>query len=155
MHRLDGIFQLLGEDVILRRNVIFMLKNSIAYRVLTEPFLYEWLLAFVSPLLIWALLKKIARRHPAILPRIYPLLKTLTWSIWVAMVMWGLYCLLGQPGTKVFFKGQLLILNLFNGVNQMRHWVGRRVDPISYSRESAYGWWPTPKEPYVGPKENI
>jgi hypothetical protein len=129
-----------------------MLTNPILHRVFTSPFLYQWVLAMVSPLLLWAVLVRVARRHPGILPRIYPLLKILAWVLWAFAAVCGLYGLLAMPGRNIYYG---IGFALFSGINLIYHWVRRRVDPASYIKKD-YGWWPTPKDsPDVYPGKNL
>jgi len=130
---------------VLRHGSYQMPTNSILYRILTQPFLYQWVLATVSPLLFWAVLVKLARYNPGILPRIYPLLKGLAWGLWASVVAWGLCGLFGIPERQNFYKINGIIVALAGGTNLMYHWVRRRVDPQAYVKTSD-GWWPAPKD---------
>ena len=123
-----------------------MLNNPILYRVLTNPFLYQWVLATVFPLLVWAVLVKLARRSQGILPHVLPWLRVLAWGLWFSLIPWGLYCLFTQLGSEIFFKVQILISATYGGTNLMYHWVRRRVHPEAYVKEPNEGWWPSKRE---------
>lgn len=132
-----------------------MLSNPILYRVLTQPFLYQWVLATVFPLLLWAILVKLARHYPGILPYALRWLKFFAWGLWFAEIACGLYCLIWHPGMSVFLMLQMLLFAVFGGINFMYHWVRRRVDPEAYVKKGDYGWWPTPKDSQeAGPGTN-
>jgi hypothetical protein len=105
-----------------------MVGDPILYRVLTNPWLYRWVVAMVLPLLIWAVLVKISRNHPGILPRAYPMLRVFAWGIWASFIAWGLYGLIGTAERKNFYAINGIIFGLLSGTNLMYHWVRRRVD---------------------------
>jgi hypothetical protein len=100
----------------------------------------------VFPLLVWAVLVKLARRFPGILPYVLPWLRVLAWELWFSLILWGLYCLFAQLRSGIFFKVQALIFAAFGGTNFMYHWVRRRVNPEAYVKESDEGWWPSKRE---------
>jgi hypothetical protein len=121
---------------------IKMLANPILHRVLAEPLFYSFVAAMAAPYLLWAGLARAARRRPEILRRIYPRLKVLIGRLW----FFGLACIVLSPHRELkTFIAQVSILNVFSaGMNLLRMWVGRRVDPDSFKKYE--GWWPTPKD---------
>ena len=121
-----------------------MLNNPILYRVLTRPFLYQWVLAVTFPLLLWAVLVKLSR-SPGILHVVFPWLKALALVGWSLLIVWPLYCLFA-PGSGIFFPVQTLIFAVFSGTSLMYHWAGRRVDPQAYIKKPNDGWWPSKPE---------
>jgi len=123
-----------------------MLNNPIVYRVFTHPLPYQWVLATVFPLLVWAVLVKLARRSPGILPPVLQWLRGLAWGLWFFLILWGLYCLFAGVGSGVFFTVQPLIFATLGGTNLMYHWVRRRVNPEAYVKEPNEGWWPSKRE---------
>jgi uncharacterized protein YhhL (DUF1145 family) len=119
-----------------------MLANPTLHRVLTMPLFYFFLAAMAVPLLLWAGIARAARRRPEILRCIYPRVKTLIGWLWFV----GLACvvLLPHPELKIFVS-RLSVLNvLLSGMNLLRMWIGRRIDPDSFKKYE--GWWPTPKD---------
>jgi hypothetical protein len=119
-----------------------MLSNLTLYRALTKPFLYQWVLATVLPFLLWAVLAKIARRDPGILPHVLPWLKVLAYGLWFSSAAWGLYSL--WPG-KTFHAINAVFVALSGGTQLIYDWVRRRVDPRANVKERD-GWKPTPKD---------
>ncbi|HWF06247.1 MAG TPA: hypothetical protein VHA06_21345 [Candidatus Angelobacter sp.] len=119
-----------------------MLANPTLHRVLTTPFFYLFLVAMVVPFLLWAGIAGAARRRREVLRRIYPRLKVLIGRL----AFLGLVCVVLLPHHEFMtLVGQISILNLFlAGMNLLRMWIGRRVDPASYKKYE--GWWPTPKD---------
>ncbi|MGB9121185.1 MAG: hypothetical protein WCE73_11240 [Candidatus Angelobacter sp.] len=131
-----------------------MASNPTFYRVLANAWLYRWMVAMVLPFLIWAVLVKLSRNHPGILPRSYPWLKVLTWGAWVLFVASGLYGLVGISETKTFFRTFWTLGAFSSGTNLVYHWVRRRVDPDAYKKTE--GWWPTAKDlPEAKPGKNL
>jgi hypothetical protein len=119
-----------------------MLANPTLHRVLTTPFFYLFLVAMVVPFLLWAGIAGAARRRREVLRRIYPGLKVLIGRLW----FFGLACIVLSPHRELkTFIAQVSILNVFSaGMNLLRMWVGRRVDPDLFKKYE--GWWPTPKD---------
>jgi uncharacterized membrane protein YfcA len=131
-----------------------MPSYPILYRVLSDPWLYRWVVAMVLPFLIWAVLAKLSRNHPGTLPRSYPWLKVLTWGTWGLFVASGLYALFGISESKAFFRTSLTLGAFSSGINLVYHWVRRQVDPDAYKKYE--GWWPTPKDlPEAKPGKNL
>jgi hypothetical protein len=131
-----------------------MPSDPILYRVLTNPWFYQWVVAMVLPFLIWAVLAKLSRNHPGILPRSYPWLKGLAWGTWALFVAAGLYDLFGASERKIFFRTPWILGAFSSGINLVYHWVRRRVDPDSI--KTYEGWWPTPKDLCeTKPSENL
>jgi hypothetical protein len=130
-----------------------MASNSIFYRVLNDPWVYRWVVAMVLPLLIWAVLVKLARNHPAILHQSHPWLKVVAWGAWAIFVAAGLYGLFGTS-ERSFFRAFWTLGAFSSGINLLYHWVRRRVDPDSV--KTYEGWWPTPKNlPEAKPGKNL
>jgi hypothetical protein len=121
-----------------------MLTDPILHRVLTNPWFYRWVVAMVLPFLIWAVVAKLSRNHPEILPRSYPWLKGLAWGAWALFVASGLYGLFGASERTTFFRTPWILGAFSSGINLVYHWVRRRVDPSAYKKYE--GWWPTPKD---------
>jgi hypothetical protein len=121
-----------------------MLTDHILHRGLTNPWFYRWVVAMVLPLLIWAVVAKLSRNHPEILPRSYPWLKGFAWGAWAFFVASGLYGLFGASERTTFFRTSWILGTFSSGINLVYHWVRRRVDPNAYKKYK--GWWPTPKD---------
>jgi hypothetical protein len=68
---------------------VLILANSILLTALTRSRLYEFIAAIASPFVFWLMVVIASRRHPGILPRIYPPLKLFIWLIYFGM-LWGL-----------------------------------------------------------------
>ena len=118
---------------------MFVLANSVLPRVLAEPRLYEFIVAIAAPLAFWLMVAIVSRRHPGILRRIYAPLKVFIWLTYLGMV-WGLlYSLRTNQNLYIW-----LAINFMNGMNLVRIWIGRRVDPNAFKKYE--GWWPTPKD---------
>ncbi len=131
-----------------------MPSDPILYRVLTNPWFYRWVVAMVSPFLIWAVLVRVSHSKPDILSRIYPGLKVTAWALWAFFVAWGLFGLFGVPERKTFYGINGIFSGLMGGINLMHSWVRRRVDPDSF--KTYEGWWPTPKDlPEAKPGKNL
>ncbi len=131
-----------------------MVGHPILYRVLSDPWLYRWVVAMVLPFLIWAVLAKLSHSRPDILPTIYPALKVIAWGIWVSFVVWDLYGLSGRLEWKTFYGTNAILGGLMGGTNLIHSWVRRRVDPDSVRKYE--GWWPTPKDlPEAKPGKNL
>jgi hypothetical protein len=128
-------------------------SNTIFYRVLNDPWVYRWVVAMVLPFLIWAVLVKLARNHPAILRQSHPWLKVVAWGAWAIFVAAGLYSLFGASERSFF--GACWTLGAFSsGINLLHSWVRRRVDPDSV--KTYEGWWPAPKDlPEAKPGKNL
>src|SRR5579871_5873319 len=105
-----------------------MASNPILYRVLNDPWVYRWMVAMVLPFLIWAVLVKLARKHPAILRQSYPWLKVVAWGAWAIFVALGLYSLYATS-ERSFFRAFWTLGAFSSGINLLRSWVRRRVDP--------------------------
>ncbi len=120
-----------------------MASNPILYRVLNDPWVYRWMVAMVLPFLIWAVLVKLARKHPAILRQSYPWLKVVAWGAWAIFVALGLYSLYATS-ERSFFRAFWTLGAFSSGINLLRSWVRRRVDPDSI--KTYEGWWPRPKD---------
>jgi hypothetical protein len=106
----------------------------------------KWLffvVAATTPLLLWAVLATVARRRPALLPALYPWLTGLSWATWGLMMVFFLVDL-AKP-TAPMTRG-LYLLPLVTGLNVVRGWVGKRVDPTAFPTPSPDGWWPAPKD---------
>ena len=116
-----------------------MLANSILLTAVTRFRLYELIAAIVSPLVFWLVVVIVSRRHPEILPRIYPPLKVFVWLTYFGLV-WGLLYSL-RTNQNLYIS---MAINFMNGMNLVRIWIGRRVDPDAYKKYE--GWWPTPKD---------
>jgi hypothetical protein len=124
-----------------------MLANPTLHRVLTTPLFYFFLAAMVAPCLLWAGIARAAHRRPEILRRIYPRLNALMGRL----AFLGLVCVVLLPHHELMtLVGQISILNVFlGGMNLLRMWIGRRVDPDSFKKYE--GWWPTPKDSALRP----
>jgi hypothetical protein len=118
-----------------------MLSNPILYRVLTNPFLYQWVLATALPFLLWAELAKIARRDPGIWPQVLPWLKVLAVGLWFSSAAWGFYTL-SAPQGKVFYEINAILITLSGGTQLVYGWARQRVDPGANVKERD-GWRPT------------
>jgi hypothetical protein len=121
-----------------------MLDNPVLHKLLTDPFFYLILAVIVGPFLVWAGIARAARSNPGILPRLYLPVKVLAWCAWGLTFVWGAFIFVNHQSWRTFSGGELLIINLFNGLNLIRTWIGRRVDPDSFKKHE--GWWPTPKD---------
>ena|SRR5579864_755424 len=131
-----------------------MLSDPILHRVLTNPWFYRWVVAMVLPFLIWAVLVKLARNHPAILRQAFPWLKVVVWGAWAIFVAAGLYSLFGASDWMTFFRTSWILGAVYSGINLVYHWVRRRIDPDSVKTHE--GWWPTPKDlPEAEPDKNL
>ena len=131
-----------------------MPSDPILSRVLTNPWFYRWVVAMVTPLLIWAALVRLSHSKPDILSRVYPVLKATAWVLWAFFVAWILFGLSGALEWKTFYGVNLILFGLNGGTNLMHSWVRRRVDPDSVKTEE--GWWPTPKDlPEAKPGKNL
>jgi hypothetical protein len=86
-----------------------------------------------------ALVVIVSRRHPGILRRIYPPLKVFTWVL-IFGLGWGLLYSVRANQTRYVF----LMTSFLSGMNLVRTWIARRVDPDSFKKYE--GWWPTPKD---------
>jgi hypothetical protein len=119
-----------------------MLASSIMLTALTRFRLYAFIAALASPFVFWLMVVIISRWHPGILPRIYSPLKVFIWLTYFGLV-WGLlYSLRTNQNLYIF-----LAINFMNGMNLVRIWIGRRVDPDAYKKHE--GWWPTRKDSLV------
>ncbi len=119
-----------------------MLANSILLTELIRSRLYELIAAIASPFVFWLMVVIVSRRHPGILRRIYAPLKVFIWLTYLGMV-WGLlYSLRTNQNLYIW-----LAINFTNGMNLVRIWVGRRVDPNAFKKYE--GWWPTWKDSLV------
>jgi hypothetical protein len=123
-----------------------MLSNPIVHRILASPLFYQWLLATVSPFVIWAVLAMLSRRHPGILERVFPFLRILVWGLWGAAIGVSLYNIFFiVPGTSHFYVHTAIPVSLSGGMNLVYRWVRDRVSPPR-AKEPEYGWLPTPKD---------
>jgi hypothetical protein len=122
-----------------------MLNNPILYRVLAHPFLYAWIPAAIFPLLLWAVLVKLAHRHPGLLQHVFPWLRGLAWGLWASAGAWGLYGLFGIPERKTFYQLNSVFFALVGGTHLMYDWVRRRVNSKAYTKKADEGWWPVQK----------
>jgi hypothetical protein len=116
-----------------------MLANSILLTAITRLRLYELVAAIASPFVFWLMVVIASRRYPGILQRIYSPLKVFIWLTYCGLV-WGLLYSLRTNQNRYIF----VAINFMNGMNLVRIWVGRRVDPDAYKKHE--GWWPTPKD---------
>ena len=121
--------------------------------MLTNPHLYEFLLALALPHVFWVLLAILAARNPRLLPRLYPFLRALAWTLLGSALAWMSGALFFH--TKNFYAINAILIALSGGTNLVYSWVRRRVSPGPMVKEPDHGWWPTPKEPYVDPGKTL
>jgi hypothetical protein len=121
-----------------------MPANPILHRMLHNPYFYLWIAALALPFLFWAILARLARNNPGVLPRVYPVLKVLTWGMWFAALAAACFRLF-WPDVKMYLPS---FIGISGGMNLVHNWVRRRVDPDSYKKYE--GWWPTkPDSPNI------
>jgi hypothetical protein len=105
-----------------------------------------YVLATILPFLLWAVLAMTARKDMQLLARIYPWLRALSWGTWalpLLIILLKLFPALPQHQLLVFFFAAIP----FNGgIQLVRSWVQRRVDPDSIPRPSSDGWWPAKRD---------
>src|SRR5215510_11047104 len=100
--------------------------------------------AFFTPWLIWGLIAIAARKKPWLLTLIFPYLRAVSWITYLLGVAAGLIAL-STLSRQAWL--QLSVLGIFNGgIQLVRGWVQRRVDPDPFSARSSDGWWPAKKD---------
>lgn len=100
-----------------------------------------FIVALVTPFLIWALVAVMARKDPRLLERIYPAVKNIAWAMyggWIVLLLFAI-------GESIDRKISGIGFTLYSGVNLMCGWIRRRVEPEADPAASE-GWWPTPKD---------
>ena len=105
-----------------------------------------FVIAMVTPGVIWALLAIFSRRSPGLLLSAQPVLKVLAWTFYLAA---GLCCLAGVfgiPSHQTFFKIFPALTASSGGMNLVYGWVRRKVDPSAFHRKPDSGWWPAKRE---------
>ena len=102
--------------------------------------IYAFIVAVITPFLIWALVASMARRHPRLLEQIYPVVKNLAWVLYVGAVVLVLFGMGDSIDRKIGSIG----VTFSGGFNLMYGWMRRRVE--LEPKASTGGWWPTPKD---------
>jgi hypothetical protein len=110
--------------------------------------IYAFIGALITPFLIWALLATTARRNPRLLESIYPGVKVLTWGMYAGMllcIMFSTFSIGNSIDRKTVAYVWAIGFPFYGGINLMRGWIRRRVEPEAEPKPSE-GWWPTPKD---------
>ena len=103
--------------------------------------IYAFIVALISPFLIWALLGSMARRNPLLLAKVYPFVKILAWGMWVPAVLCIFFGIIGS--SRTFASVGCIIFAFYSGINLMLGWIRKRIKPNPPATTN--GLQPTPK----------
>jgi hypothetical protein len=121
---------------------IAVLYSARPMHVSVQSLIWTGLAASV-PLLLWMALALTCRKHPRLLPLIYPGLKVFSWITAIVMLGLGLLLLFDQSGLK---RAYWLSLTFHLGIQAVRFWAWQRVVPHAAAIKSYEGWWPAKKD---------
>jgi len=100
--------------------------------------------AFLIPWLIWGLIAIAARKKPSLLTLIFPYLRAVSWITYF-LAVGVMFVALSRPLGQAWWE--LSVVTIFNGgIQLVRSWVERRVDPDPFPAQSSDGWWPAKKD---------